>query len=79
MNKDVASVRETIWDEFVASGAKSAGTAFGVAADYSGNSLSALGILVGGLNCDGEVDLEDPKIAAAKVRDVAGAAAAELG
>lgn len=79
IDKDVASVRETIWDEFAASSAKSAGTALGVAADSAGNSLSALGILVGDLNGDGKVDFEDPKIAAAKVRDVAGAAAAELG
>jgi hypothetical protein len=36
-------------------------------------------VLVGDLNGDGKVDIEDAGIAAAKMRDVAGAAAAELG
>lgn len=60
-------------------GAKSAGAALGVAADAAGNALGALGVLVGDLNGDGKVDFEDAKIAAAKVRDVAGATAVELG
>ena len=65
--------------ESASSGAKSAGAALGVAADTAGNALGALGVLVGDLNGDGKVDFEDAKIAAAKVREVAGAAAAELG
>lgn len=65
--------------ESASSGAKSAGTALVAAADSAGNALGALGILVGDLNGDGKVDFEDAKIAAAKVRDVAGAAATELG
>ncbi len=60
-------------------GAKSASTALGVAADSAGNALGALGVLVGDLNGDGKVDFEDAKIAAAKVKAVAGAAASELG
>lgn len=62
-----------------AAGAKSAGTALGVAADSAGNALDALGVLVGDLNGNGKVDFEDAKIAVAKVRDVAGVAAEELG
>jgi len=65
--------------ESATAGAKSAGTALGVAADSAGNALGALGVLVGDLNGDGKVDFEDAKIAAAKVRDVAGVAAEELG
>ncbi len=60
-------------------GAKSAGMALGVAAGSAGNALSALGVLVGDLNGDGKVDFEDAKIAAAKVIDIAGATAVELG
>ena len=65
--------------ESATAGAKSAGTALGVAVDSAGNALGALGVLVGDLNGDGKVDFEDAKIAAAKVRDVAGVAAEELG
>ena len=45
----------------------------------AGNTFSALGVLVGDLNGDGKVDFEDAKIAATKVREVAGAAAGEIG
>ena len=45
----------------------------------AGNTLSALGVLIGDLNGDGKVDFEDAKIAATKVREVAGAAAGEIG
>lgn len=65
--------------ESATAGAKTAGAALGVAADSAGKTLGALGVLVGDLNGDGKVDFEDAKIAAAKVRAVAGAAAAELG
>jgi hypothetical protein len=65
--------------ESATAGAKSAGMALGVAADSAGNALGALGVLIGDLNGDGKVDFEDAKIAAAKVRDVAGVAAQELG
>lgn len=65
--------------EAAITGAKAAGTALGVAADSAGNALNALGVLVGDLNGDGKVDFKDAKIAAAKVRDVAGAVVAELG
>jgi hypothetical protein len=59
-------------------GAKSAGAALGVVADSAGNALGALGG-IGDLNGDGKMDFGDAKIAAAKVRNVAGAAAGEIG
>lgn len=65
--------------ESAAAGAKSAGTALGFAVDSAGNALGALRVMVGGLNGDGKVGFEDAKIAAAKARDVAASAAAELG
>lgn len=60
-------------------GAKSVGAALGNAAASTGNALGAIGVLVGDLNGDGKVDFEDAKIAAAKIRDVAGATAVEIG
>lgn len=65
--------------ESAAAGAKAAREAISVAADSAGTVLGTLGVLVGDLNGDGKVDIDDAKIAAAKVRDVAGAAAEELG
>jgi len=65
--------------EAASSGAKSAGAALSTAADSAGNAFGAVGVLVGDLNGDGKVDFEDAKIAAAKAREVAGAAASELG
>lgn len=65
--------------ESTSAGAKSAGMVLTTAADSAGNALGALGVLVGDLNGDGKVDFEDAKIAAAKVRNVAGVAAEELG
>ena len=65
--------------ESVATGAKSAAIGLGAVADSAGHALGQLGVLVGDLNGDGKVDIEDAKIAAAKMRDVAGATAAELG
>ena len=60
-------------------GAKATGTMLGKAADAGGNAAGALGVLVGDLNGDGKVDFEDAKIAAAKVKQVGGATADELG
>lgn len=60
-------------------GARATGTMLGKAAEAGGNAVEALGVLVGDLNGDGKVDFEDAKIAAAKLRDVAGATADELG
>jgi hypothetical protein len=65
--------------ESVAAGAKSAAIRIGAVADSAGHALGQLGVLVGDLNGDGKVDIEDAKIAAAKMRDVTGAAAAEFG
>jgi len=59
--------------------AKSAATALGVAADSAGEELGAVGLLAGDLNDDGKVDLEEAKLAAAKVIAVAGSAASKLG
>jgi hypothetical protein len=78
--KSLATVKQgaTTAGEAASAGLKHAGDAVGVAADTAGNALGTLAILVGDLNGDGKVDFEDAKIAAAKVREVAGGAAAEL-
>lgn len=65
--------------ESAVAGAKSAGVLLGAAADSTGNVLGQLGVLAGDLNGDGKVDLEDAKIAAARLRELADAASAELG
>ena len=55
------------------------GTGTFAAPTFLSINISAHAITTGDLNGDGKVDFEDAKIAAAKARDVAGAAAAELG
>ena len=65
--------------ESASSGAKATGAMLGKAVDAGGNVAGALGVLVGDLNGDGKVDFEDAKIAAAKMKEVAGATADELG
>lgn len=65
--------------ESASSGAKATGAMLGKAVDAGGNVAGALGVLVGDLNGDGKVDFEDAKIAAARMKEVAGVAADELG
>jgi hypothetical protein len=80
-DKSLAAVKSAaiVAGESAAAGARSAAIGLGAVADSAGHALWQLGILVGDLNGDGKVDIEDAKIAAARMRDVTGAAAAELG